>query len=247
MADDVDDAHASHAVAQVIPLQPAAAGRSAKGPAAELAAAHLGIVRFQARQVARQLGRYAAEDELVSVGSEALVLAARSHDPTRAPFEPYAMQKVRWAMLDFARRDTHARANVARRRAGAILALEELGATSSEAEAADAMPTEQDVLDAFRDGLAAHAAALFLGLSTSTAPAATEGPEGDLMRARASAAIERALAKLPDRERGLIEGHYFRGERFDEMADSLGLSKSRVSRLHSRALARLGDLLKDYG
>lgn len=206
------------------------------------------IVTFQARQLARQLGRYAAEDELVSVGSEALVLAAQSHDPALAPFPPYAMRKVRWAMLDFARRDTHARASVARRRARAVLALEQVSTPSVDPVDAteETAPTEEAQLAAFRDALAASAGALFVGLTTSPDAEPSSSPESDLIRARATIALKSALERLPERERALIEGHYFRGERFDEMAETLKISKSRVSRLHTRALVALGDLLKHH-
>lgn len=209
------------------------------------------LVTFQARQLARQLGRYAAEDELVSVGSEALVVAAQSHDPALAPFPPYAMRKVRWAMLDFARRDTHARASVARRRARAVMALEQVSAPIQEADGGstegDEPLTEAAQLAAFREALSAHASALFVGLTASSPePEPASSPESELMRARANVALKRALDHLPERERALIEGHYFRNERFDEMAETLNISKSRVSRLHTRALMKLGDLLKEH-
>lgn len=223
----------------------AARRRSSPSEPARLAAAHLEIVRFQARQVSREVGRNAAEEELVSVGSEALVLAARTHDPALAPFEPYAMKKVRWAMLDFVRRDSHVRAATARRRASAVLALEELATPALAPSRDDEAPTEEECLASFRADLAAHAGALFVGLTSSPLPDA-ETPEADLMRARARHALESAVARLPERERALVEGHYFRSERFDEMATTMGISKSRVSRLHTRALALLGDLLKDH-
>jgi RNA polymerase sigma factor FliA len=41
---------------------------------------------------------------------------------------------------------------------------------------------------------------------------------------------------LPERERLVIRNHYFHGMAFDEMARYLGISKSRVSQLHTRAL-----------
>lgn len=220
-------------------------GRAARSPdaLAALVSEHMEIVTFQARQLARQLGRYAAQDDLVSVGGEALVLAAQSHDPSLAPFAPYAMRKVRWAMLDFARRDTHARAAVARRRASAMMALEEVASVPADASVA---PTEEDHLAAFRDAVAATAGALFMGLASAPEPASPDTPENDLIRARANMALKVALERLPERERQLIEGHYFRGERFDDMAEALQISKSRVSRLHTRALAALGELLKSH-
>ena len=66
-----------------------------------------------------------------------------------------------------------------------------------------------------------------------------------LMRAELRAVVERAVAELPPQERALVQGHYFEGRRFDEVSAELGLSKSWGSRLHSRAVARLTERLRD--
>jgi RNA polymerase sigma factor for flagellar operon FliA len=52
-------------------------------------------------------------------------------------------------------------------------------------------------------------------------------------------AAMRRIAELPARERAVIEHHYLRGLRFDQLAPVLGLSKGRVSQLHRSALALL--------
>lgn len=54
-----------------------------------------------------------------------------------------------------------------------------------------------------------------------------------------------SVRQLPDRERGIIELHYARGTRFDDIAEQLGLSKGRVSQLHARAVQRLRELMRD--
>ncbi|MFO0617829.1 MAG: sigma-70 family RNA polymerase sigma factor [Polyangiaceae bacterium] len=210
--------------------------------AALLVANNMEIVIYHARQLARQLGRNAVEEE--SCRSRKGARPRREdHDPAPAPFALHAMRKVR-AMLDFARRDTHVRAAGVRRRARAMLLLEEV--TAAPISEPPPPPTEEDHLSAFREALAAQAGAVFVGLTASDEAEESDTPENDLIRARARAALTAALTHLPARERALIEGHYFRGERFDEMAEGLKISKSRVSRLHTRALASLGELLKDH-
>lgn len=57
------------------------------------------------------------------------------------------------------------------------------------------------------------------------------------------AAIARALEALPERERGILQDHYFRGVAFKEIARQLGVSEPRVSQLHSRAVRRLREML----
>ena len=53
-----------------------------------------------------------------------------------------------------------------------------------------------------------------------------------------------AAPELPEQERTLVAGHYFEGRRFDEVAASMGLSKSWASRLHTRAVSRLTKRLR---
>ena len=53
-----------------------------------------------------------------------------------------------------------------------------------------------------------------------------------------------AIAALPDEEAQLVRRHYLEGERFDHVAQSLGLSKSWASRLHTRAMQRLAKRLR---
>jgi len=50
---------------------------------------------------------------------------------------------------------------------------------------------------------------------------------------------------LPERERALVQGFYFDGRQFDEVAKELGISKSWASRLHAKALDLLRDVLTE--
>jgi RNA polymerase sigma factor for flagellar operon FliA len=45
-------------------------------------------------------------------------------------------------------------------------------------------------------------------------------------------------------EAELVRRHYLQGERFDHVAQQLGLSKSWASRLHTRAIRRLSRRLR---
>lgn len=54
-----------------------------------------------------------------------------------------------------------------------------------------------------------------------------------------------ALRLLPERERYVIEEHYYRGRRLAEIGVDMGVTESRVCQLHRRALAMLRvDLLQ---
>jgi len=53
------------------------------------------------------------------------------------------------------------------------------------------------------------------------------------------ARLANAVAQLPDRERKIVQYHYFHGLTFERIGDILDLSKGRVSQLHRTALAQL--------
>lgn len=57
--------------------------------------------------------------------------------------------------------------------------------------------------------------------------------------------ISYLVGRLTAREQEVVRLHYFQSKSFDEVAEQLGLSKGRVSQLHTQALGRLRSLLGD--
>ena len=58
------------------------------------------------------------------------------------------------------------------------------------------------------------------------------------------AIVRDTISGLPKEEAELVRRHYLEGERFDRVAQELGLSKSWASRLHTRAMGRLSKRLR---
>jgi len=57
--------------------------------------------------------------------------------------------------------------------------------------------------------------------------------------------LVKAVELLPERERHIVSSHYFRGVKFKDLGAELGVSEPRISQLHSRAIARLKELMHD--
>jgi len=55
--------------------------------------------------------------------------------------------------------------------------------------------------------------------------------------------LAKAVELLPERERHIVSSHYFRGVKFKDLGAELGVSEPRISQLHSRAIARLKELM----
>lgn len=65
----------------------------------------------------------------------------------------------------------------------------------------------------------------------------------ELMQSRAL--VSTAVEKLPDQEKKLIQLYYYNEMSLEDVGRQLGLSKSWTSRLHTRAIDKLGRLLKE--
>jgi RNA polymerase sigma factor for flagellar operon FliA len=217
--------------------------------------ATLDLVDIVARQVGRAIGQAVDLDELVSYGREGLLDAARRYDPSRGvPFRAYANYRVRGAVLDGVR----ALARLPRRTYERLTALE-AASRVSEGAAEDLYaprppgsgPVQAE--QALAEHLAGMATAMAVGLVTSGArgedgePTSVSGgddPEEATAKAELLAVVRDAIEQLSYEEAELVRRHYLEGERFDRVAQELGLSKSWASRLHTRAIGRLTKRLR---
>lgn len=215
----------------------------------------LDLVRIIAKQVSRSLGTSVEFDDLVSGGREGLLDAARKYDPARGiPFRAYANYRVRGAMLDTARR----MAALPRRAYQRLVAME-AATLVSEGEAAAAFSTQSgsrdpgEVEEKLADHMAAMATAAAMGLVAQparsddgepTAEAGTRSPEDQLEEAELIALARRILSEFPRDEAEIISRYYFDGQRMDDIALELGVSRPWVSRLHTRAMSRLTKRLR---
>ena len=208
----------------------------------------MAVVDAVAYRLARRLGPHVELEELRGIGRLALIGVNRTYDPSRSSFGAYATQKLKWAIFDEVRRSTHARAAAAR--LNAVMASERhLEQVTDPDEGGDL--TGEGFQSTLTGLLEAQAAALALGLSTSRADVMGTGddsgsPEEVTARAEVAASVRGALSELPERERALVERHYYGGEAFEAIAEDLGISKSWASRLHDRAIATLGKALREH-
>jgi RNA polymerase sigma factor for flagellar operon FliA len=209
----------------------------------------LDLVDLLARQVGRTISFSVTLDDLRSFGREGLLRAAQTFDETRGvPFRRWANLRVRGAMIDGVRQWGHLPRRVYRDLRAAEDAdhvLEEFDQSDSanpavSAEAADARLTQF---------LAGMATAMAVGMVVSSAEEVGDDrerydtPEEIVGNAELLERIRAVVATLPDKERVLIERHYFADMTLDDAAASIGLSKSWGSRLHARAIETIARVL----
>ena len=218
----------------------------------------LPLVDIVARQIGRAIGQRVELEELVSYGREGLLDAARRYDTSRGvPFRAYANYRVRGAIIDGVRslarlpRRTHERLS-------ALEAASRFSEGTTEDVNAPQPPgvTPAQAERALAEHLAGMATAMAVGLvagsvRTEEGEPATissgDDPEQAMAKAELLAVVRHAIDDLSHEEAELVRRHYLEGERFDQVADELGLSKSWASRLHTRAIGRLSKRLRGVG
>ena len=222
----------------------------------ELIEAHRHLVWKAVRLVWPRVQAHVDKDELVSLGDLGLVEAASRFDPgAGVRFSTFAWYRVQGAILDGLRRSSSLPRRVwtqllALRAAGEYLEAQARREAAARAQGAGAPSTTEERLREVKDAVAAveamYATAVAGGFDEEkhAAPEATDVRD-DLARRQTHARITAAIAALPDRERALVEKHYFEGKNLMEAGAELGISKSWASRLHAQAVDRLRAALGD--
>jgi RNA polymerase sigma factor for flagellar operon FliA len=76
-------------------------------------------------------------------------------------------------------------------------------------------------------------------------PDTGESPERALLRGERARYLHAAIRALPDRLDEVVERNFFGGESLTDIADSLGVTLSRVSQMRARALVLLHAAMKE--
>ncbi|HXK18596.1 MAG TPA: sigma-70 family RNA polymerase sigma factor [Polyangiaceae bacterium] len=216
--------------------------------------AQLELVDIVARQICRTMGSAVELDDLLSFGREGLLDAARKFDGERGvPFRAYANFRVRGAIIDGIRSLAQLPRRAYERLNGLSAALKVSEGAADDTFTSPEASTRAQADQALGEHLAAMATAITIGLIAPTSVgeegervqvSTADNPEDAVARAELLAVVQAAIADLPEDEATLVRRHYLEGERFDHVAESLGLSKSWASRLHTRAMQRLSKRLR---
>lgn len=183
-------------------------------------------------------------DELRAAAELGLVQAARSFVADEgATFETYAFYRVAGAVRDALRQEAKAFA-IRRAAENAALALAAGQDDDGDPLHDDARATRGQlgekaaaIQGAFLAGLAAAAGTL--------APEALAAENAGLVRT--AALVREVVASLPERDRLLIEQHYFASVELKVLSDRLGVSYTTTRRIHQDALGRLAKRLLRRG
>ena len=219
---------------------------------------HLALVQSVARKLKKQITARIDFDDLVWYCSKGLIEAAERFDPAHGvAFTTFAYYRIRGAMLDGLRTmGWYSRADYARYRAEERATeylqnqaeREGAGTTGAKEGAADAgSDSVEGKLSAIAEILSGIATVHITSLEAASTVVDDRLPAADtsLDTGRLSLRVRKAVAKLPERERQLMELYYFADKNLEEAGAVMGLSKSWACRLHARAVELLRQQLAD--
>lgn len=221
---------------------------------------HLHLVRVIVDRASAGLQPGVSQEDLISAGTLGLVEAAHRFDPSMGvQFVTFAYQRVKGAVIDFLRDNDQlsksARGQVTMVRRGVREFREANGRKPSVGELArQAAMSEQDVLKYLSYEKWDHVGSLE---DIVDAPDGEQSAMGGLIPADVATPLDvlerrervqrlgEAIQKLPEREKQIIVMYYYEELYMAEMAELLGISESRVSQLHTRALYNLTRMLEE--
>jgi RNA polymerase sigma factor FliA len=215
-------------------------------------------VRKIAHKIFRRLPARFDYEELVAFGNLGLVEAAERYDPQRGiSFTTFSYYRIRGAIYDGLRQMGYQSVRVS---AGGSapeavarweVAANDLLQAAADDETADApVNNVEDEVESVGRMIENLIPAYLLSLEgefADTLPSKDISPAENLETQDSIRFVLKIMGDLSDQERELLEAVYFKQQSLTQIAAEKGITKSWVSRLHSRAIQRIRDRLVEIG
>jgi RNA polymerase sigma factor for flagellar operon FliA len=214
------------------------------------------LVKYVAGRLGSGLPAHVDEGDLVSYGLLGLIGAIERYDPSRdIKFETYAIARIKGAIIDELRaldwvpRSVRSRAREIERAIGELEAKTGVAPTDEQIAAKIGISVdelEESLADISRSSIAAldelwsvtgdgDQISLMDTIEDESGPK----PEAALDQTEMREALADAIARLPEREKLVITLYYYEELTLREIGEVLGVTESRVSQLHTKAILRL--------
>ena len=215
------------------------------------------LVKYVAGRLGSGLPAHVDEGDLVSYGLLGLMGAIERYDPERdVKFETYAIARIKGQIIDELRamdwvpRSVRSRARDIER---AIAELEaRLGRAPSDEEIAGKLGISPDELEESLSEIARSSIAALdelwtvsgsggdqIALIDTIEDESAPDPQSSLSQTEMREAMADAIARLPEREKLVVTLYYYEELTLREIGEVLGVTESRVSQLHTKAILRL--------
>jgi RNA polymerase sigma factor for flagellar operon FliA len=220
------------------------------------------LVKYVAGRMSSALPSHVEETDLISYGLLGLIGAVERFDPKRqVKFETYAVVRIKGSIIDELRsldwvpRSVRARAREIERKS--VELERKLHRAPTDEELSDALGISLGELnDSITDISNSSIVALdetwnvssggeSLALIDTIGDARPTDPAVLLDATELRDTLADAIARLPEREKIVVALYYYDGLTLREIGEILGVTESRVSQLHTKAILRLKGRLQD--
>jgi RNA polymerase sigma factor for flagellar operon FliA len=220
------------------------------------------LVKYVAGRMNSHLPAHVEESDLISYGLMGLIGAVERYDPGRqVKFETYAVTRIKGAIIDELRsldwvpRSVRARSREIERKATEL--EHKLQRAPTDEELAEALGMEMDdfhaaitqisnsSIIALDETWSVSSGGESLSLIDTITDQRPSNPSDLLDVTELRDTLTDAIARLPEREKIVIALYYYDGLTLREIGEVLGVTESRVSQLHTKAILRLKGRLQD--
>jgi RNA polymerase sigma factor FliA len=222
-----------------------------------LVVAYSPMVKFVAGRLGAGLPSHVDDADLISYGLMGLIGAIERFEPERGiKFETFAMTRIRGAIIDELRSLDWVPRSV-RSRAREIEAAQaklehELQRAPSEAELAARLDISEEELQTSLLEIAnssvyaldelwtvSDSSGDSVSLLDTISDPRAEDPQESLASSEIKDRLTEAISSLPEREQLVVALYYYENLTLREIGEVLGVTESRVSQLHTKAVMRL--------
>jgi RNA polymerase sigma factor FliA len=215
------------------------------------------LVKYVAGRLGSGLPAHIDEGDLVSYGLLGLIGAIERYDPQRdVKFETYAVARIRGAIIDELRAMDWVPRSVRSRARDIERAIRELEAKTGRVPTDEEIGkklglTEEELNESLSEIARSSIAALDelwtvsgadgdqIALIDTIEDTEAPDPQRSLSQTEMREAIADSIARLPEREKLVITLYYYEELTLREIGEVLGVTESRVSQLHTKAILRL--------
>ncbi|OMP68627.1 FliA/WhiG family RNA polymerase sigma factor [Domibacillus epiphyticus] len=219
-----------------------------------LVARYMPLVTFHSRRIASTLPKAVSREEITSFGLSGLYDALLKFEPSRdLKFDTYASFRIRGAILDGLRKADwlpRAAREKSKKIEAAVSKLEQryLRTVTAEEVAEELGITADDVHDTMAEHFFSHVLSTDEqvneldqqdGSGFAIKDEKTMSPEDELVKHEQINELTAQIEKLTEKEQLVIDLFYKEELTLTEIGEILGLSTSRISQIHSKALFKL--------
>src|SRR3954463_16732354 len=228
----------------------------------DLVEKYLPLVKTVVGRLAMTLPPHVDGEDLYSAGLSGLLSAVRQYNPAAGTaFETYARLRIRGAVFDELRRMDWVPRSVhtkARKVQAVMNQIEQAkGRAATQQEVAEALKIP---LDEYQQWIDQIRPASFVCLDAamnndsddsasqyeSLADQRQESPMEGTFKREVARLLSDRLKQLPEMQRKVLSLYYYEDMRLREIADSFGLTESRICQIHAQAVLAIKSYLQKY-